>query len=70
MSTTTATPSASVQRGAISRPRSRMAALARAELTLMGRDKGASRCPVVPLVLPFSVKSAAKEMDLAEAGPD
>ncbi|MDT0549363.1 MULTISPECIES: ABC transporter permease [Streptomyces] len=67
--TTTATPSASVRRGAISTPRSRMVALARAELTLFGRNKGTLIAALfVPLVLPFSVKSTAKEMDLAGAG--
>lgn len=46
-----------------------MVALARAELTLFGRNKGPLIATLfVPLVLPFSVKSAAKEMDLAGAG--
>ncbi|MFD4263554.1 ABC transporter permease [Streptomyces sp. NPDC058534] len=53
----------------VSTPRTRMTALARAELTLLGRNKGTLFAALfVPLVLPFSVKSAAKEMDLAGAG--
>ncbi|MEU0249478.1 ABC transporter permease [Streptomyces sp. NPDC006235] len=48
---------------------SRMTALARAELTLLGRTRGALVAAlVVPLVMPFSVRSAAQEMDLAGAG--
>ncbi|MFJ8592023.1 ABC transporter permease [Streptomyces sp. NPDC093598] len=50
-------------------PLSRMTALARAELTLLGRTKGALFAALfVPLVMPVSVRSAAKEMDLAQAG--
>jgi ABC-2 type transport system permease protein len=50
-------------------PARRMTALARAELTLLGRSKGTLFAAVfVPLVLPFSVRQAAKEMDLAGAG--
>ncbi|MEU4656802.1 ABC transporter permease [Streptomyces sp. NPDC023723] len=50
-------------------PARRMTALARAELTLLGRSRGTLFAAVfVPLVLPFSVRQAAKEMDLAEAG--
>ena len=57
MSTTTTTPM------------SRMTSLARAELTLLGRSKGTLFAALfVPLVLPLSVRSAAEEMDLAEAG--
>ncbi|MFI5568025.1 ABC transporter permease [Streptomyces sp. NPDC051740] len=57
MSTTTTTPA------------SRMTSLARAELTLLGRSKGTLVAALfVPLVLPLSVRSAAEEMDLAEAG--
>ncbi|MET9761219.1 ABC transporter permease [Streptomyces sp. NPDC006372] len=52
-------------------PLSRMTALARAELTLLGRTKGALVAAVfVPLVMPVSVRAAAKDMDLAEAGLD
>ncbi|GAA0922742.1 ABC transporter permease [Streptomyces thermoalcalitolerans] len=47
----------------------RMAALARAELTLLGRSKSALVGAVfVPLVLPFSVRSAAEQMDLEDIG--
>lgn len=57
MSTTTTTPMR------------RMTSLARAELTLLGRSKGTLVAALfVPLVLPLSVRSAAEEMDLAEAG--
>ncbi|GGX15513.1 ABC transporter permease [Streptomyces lomondensis] len=48
---------------------SRMTALARAELTLLGRTRGALVAALfLPLVMPVSVRSAAEEMDLAEAG--
>ncbi|MGK5695148.1 ABC transporter permease [Streptomyces sp. URMC 128] len=50
-------------------PLSRMTALARAELTLLGRTRGALVAALfVPLVMPLSVRSAAEEMDLAGAG--
>ncbi|MFI1962167.1 ABC transporter permease [Streptomyces althioticus] len=50
-------------------PAGRMASLARAELTLLRRNKGALVAGLfVPLILPLSVRSAAEEMDLAEAG--
>ena len=50
-------------------PAGRMAALARAEVTLLGRSKGTLFAAMfVPLVLPFSMRSAAKEMDLEGAG--
>ncbi|GAB2733112.1 ABC transporter permease [Streptomyces bullii] len=50
-------------------PVSRMAALARAELTLLGRSKGTLVAALfVPLVLPVSVRTWAEEMDLKEAG--
>ncbi|GGS91756.1 MULTISPECIES: ABC transporter permease [Streptomyces] len=56
-------------RGPASTPLRRMTALARAELTLLGRAKGTLFAAVfVPLVLPLSVRSAAEEMDLAGAG--
>ncbi|MEV5872610.1 ABC transporter permease [Streptomyces tendae] len=46
-----------------------MVSLARAELTLFGQNKSTLIAALfVPLVLPFSVRAAAKEMDLAEAG--
>ncbi|MFF1685988.1 ABC transporter permease [Streptomyces sp. NPDC058254] len=47
----------------------RMQALARAELTLIGRSKGTLFTAVfVPLVLPFSVRSSIDSMDLKGAG--
>ncbi|WP_030898004.1 MULTISPECIES: ABC transporter permease [unclassified Streptomyces] len=50
-------------------PLSRMTALARAELTLLGRTKGALVAALfAPLVLPVSAAQMAKEMDLAEVG--
>ncbi|MEU6100168.1 ABC transporter permease [Streptomyces flaveolus] len=50
-------------------PLGRMTALARAELTLLGRSRGTLVAALfVPLVLPLSVRSAAKEMDLSGAG--
>ncbi|MEU6545748.1 ABC transporter permease [Streptomyces sp. NPDC046859] len=54
---------------AITTPAGRMKALARAELTLLGRSRGTLVAALfVPLVLPFSVWSATKDMDLEEAG--
>ncbi|MFI8188313.1 ABC transporter permease [Streptomyces sp. NPDC085946] len=50
-------------------PRGRMAALARAELTLLGRSRGTLFAVLfVPLVLPFSLRGALDEKDLAEVG--
>ncbi|MFJ4538296.1 ABC transporter permease [Streptomyces tibetensis] len=50
-------------------PLSRMTALARAELTLLGRTRGALVAALfVPLVMPVSVRAAAEDMELAEAG--
>ncbi|MFI9343064.1 ABC transporter permease [Streptomyces sp. NPDC052773] len=47
----------------------RMGALARAELTLLGRSRATLVSVVlVPLLLPFSVRAAVDEMDLKEAG--
>jgi ABC-2 type transport system permease protein len=47
----------------------RMTALARAELTLLGRSRGTLFAALfVPLILPFSAREAAKQMDLAEVG--
>ncbi|MET9734248.1 ABC transporter permease [Streptomyces sp. NPDC006458] len=47
----------------------RIAALGRAELTLFGRSRGMLvGALVVPLVLPFSVRSVVQDMDLAENG--
>ncbi|MET8831819.1 ABC transporter permease [Streptomyces sp. NPDC004610] len=49
----------------------RLGALARAELTLLGRSRATLVTAVfVPLVVPFSLRSAAGEMDLAEHGLD
>jgi ABC-2 type transport system permease protein len=46
-----------------------MGALARAELTLLGRSRATLVSVVlVPLLLPFSVRAAVDEMDLKEAG--
>lgn len=67
MSTTTTTTTARTT--TTTTPVSRMASLARAEMTLLGRSKGTLVAALfVPLVLPLSVRSAAEEMDLAEAG--
>ncbi|MBQ1098571.1 ABC transporter permease [Streptomyces sp. b94] len=53
----------------VTTPMGRMTALARVEMTLLGRNKGTLFAALfVPLVLPLSVWSASKEMDLAEAG--
>ncbi|MER7776890.1 ABC transporter permease [Streptomyces sp. NPDC096191] len=69
MSATSTRAAAPAVNTPVSTPRTRMTALARAELTLLGRNKGTLFAALfVPLVLPFSVKSAAKEMDLAGAG--
>ncbi|MFH8489889.1 ABC transporter permease [Streptomyces longisporoflavus] len=63
MSTTTMSPVATTT------PAGRMRALARAELTLLGRAKGTLFAALfVPLVLPFSVQQAAKGMDLKGTG--
>ncbi|MFE5190970.1 ABC transporter permease [Streptomyces sp. NPDC056628] len=54
---------------AITTPAGRLTALARAELTLLGRSRGTLVAALfVPLVLPFSVWSATKDMDLEKAG--
>ncbi|MEU1939031.1 ABC transporter permease [Streptomyces coeruleorubidus] len=54
---------------AMTTPLSRMTALARAEMTLLGRTKGALVAALfAPLVLPVSTSQLSKEMDLAEAG--
>ncbi|MEU0215091.1 ABC transporter permease [Streptomyces sp. NPDC006265] len=50
-------------------PLSRMTALARAELTLLGRTRGALFAALfVPLVMPVGVRAASEDMDLAGAG--
>ncbi|MCT9079693.1 ABC transporter permease [Streptomyces fulvoviolaceus] len=47
----------------------RVRALARAELTLFGRSKGTIVVALfVPLVLPFSARTAVEDMDLGDAG--
>ncbi|MEU9955443.1 ABC transporter permease [Streptomyces sp. NPDC050982] len=47
----------------------RMTALARAELTLLGRSKATFFAALfVPLIMPFSLRGAVEDMDLAEAG--
>ncbi|EMF52435.1 MULTISPECIES: ABC transporter permease [Streptomyces] len=49
--------------------RGRMTALARAELTLLGRSRATLFTALfVPLLLPLSVRSATDQMDLGEAG--
>ncbi len=55
--------------GTVTTPAGRMTALARAELTLLGRSRGTLVAALfVPLVLPFSVWSATKDMDLEKSG--
>lgn len=50
-------------------PAGRMGALARAEFTLLGRSKATLLTVVlVPLVLPFSLRSVVDGMDVEEAG--
>ncbi|MFE0804054.1 ABC transporter permease [Streptomyces sp. NPDC058812] len=67
--TTTKHPAARATNAPVTTPMGRMTALARAEMTLLGRNKGTLFAALfVPLVLPLSVWSASKEMDLAEAG--
>ncbi|MFF9105085.1 ABC transporter permease [Streptomyces rubrogriseus] len=56
-------------RTAVTTPRSRMTALARAELILLGRNKGTVFAALfIPFVMPFSVRAGAEEMDLGKAG--
>lgn len=67
--TVTHTTPAAREGGARTTPAGRMAALARAELTLFVRSRGTLVAAVfVPLVLPFSLRSAAGEMNLKDAG--
>ncbi|MFI2431837.1 ABC transporter permease [Streptomyces sp. NPDC018693] len=55
--------------GTTTTPASRMAALARAELTLLGRSKATIVGAVlVPMALPLALRSAVAEMDVQEAG--
>ncbi|MEV0224595.1 ABC transporter permease [Streptomyces sp. NPDC050704] len=69
MSAGTVTKAASVSPGTAVTAAGRMAALARAELTLLVRGKATLFAAVfVPLVLPFSLRSVVEDMDLKEAG--
>lgn len=62
---------AGVGRGPVATPVRRMAALARAELTLLGRSRSTLLSAVlVPLTLPVALRSAVSQMDLDEAGLD
>ncbi|MGW3018035.1 ABC transporter permease [Streptomyces longwoodensis] len=62
---------ADVGRGPVATPVRRMAALARAELTLLGRSRSTLLSAVlVPLTLPVALRSAVSQMDLDEAGLD
>ncbi|OIJ92054.1 ABC transporter permease [Streptomyces colonosanans] len=68
MSSTRTTAPATRSSGATT-PLGRMAALARAELILFTRSKGTLvAAVVVPFLLPFSVHTAAKDMNLEDAG--
>ncbi|MEU3296122.1 ABC transporter permease [Streptomyces longwoodensis] len=58
-----------VGRGPVATPARRMAALARAELTLLGRSRSTLLSAVlVPLTLPLALRSAVSQMDLGEVG--
>ncbi|MEU6481746.1 ABC transporter permease [Streptomyces sp. NPDC047017] len=66
---TTSTAPAAARRAAPTTPVGRMAALARAELTLFLRSRSTLVAAlIVPLGLPFSVRSAADGMHLEDAG--
>ncbi|MFG2652783.1 ABC transporter permease [Streptomyces sp. NPDC048436] len=68
MSALTATTEAAT-RQAVTTPAQRMAALARAELTLLGRSKGTLFAALfVPVVMPFSLRQVAGDMDLKGTG--
>ncbi|MFD3835117.1 ABC transporter permease [Streptomyces sp. NPDC058642] len=55
--------------GTITTPAGRLRSLARAEATLFGRSRGTLVAALfVPLILPFSVWSATKDMDLEKSG--
>ncbi|MFK4069625.1 ABC transporter permease [Streptomyces sp. NPDC029674] len=55
----------------VTTPAGRMQALARAEMTLIGRNKGTLFAALfVPMVIPFSMKEAANGMDLKGTGLD
>ena len=67
MSAETVTRTAPV--GATVTAAGRMTALARAELTLLGRSKATFFAALfVPLIMPFTLRSAVEDMDLKEAG--
>ena len=54
---------------ALTTPAGRLGALARSEFTLLGRSKATLLTAVlVPLVLPFSLRSVVDGMDVEEAG--
>ena len=56
-------------KGAVTTPAGRMAALARAELTLLGRSKSTIVAAVlVPLALPFSLASVVDDMKVEDVG--
>ncbi|MFF5186505.1 ABC transporter permease [Streptomyces sp. NPDC000345] len=56
-------------KGATTTPVSRMAALGRAELTLLGRSKSTLVAAVlVPLALPFSLASVVDDMEVEDVG--
>ncbi|MFI6278455.1 ABC transporter permease [Streptomyces sp. NPDC050988] len=60
---------AAAQAGTTATAARRMTALARAELTLLGRSKATFFAALfVPLIMPFSLRGAVEDMDLAEAG--
>ncbi|MEU5956118.1 ABC transporter permease [Streptomyces sp. NPDC047525] len=60
---------ATVARAATTTPAGRMRALARAELTLLGRTKGTLFAALfVPLAMPFSLRQVADSMDLKGNG--
>ncbi len=66
---TTATHRNTAATAGTTTPVGRMAALARAELTLLGRTKATLVAALfVPLVLPFSLRTAVDEMDLDGTG--
>ncbi|MFD5699271.1 ABC transporter permease [Streptomyces lasiicapitis] len=68
-STTTAAKGVASRSAARTTPAGRLRALARAELTLLGRSKGVLFTAMfVPLMMPFSARQAATEMDLDGTG--
>ncbi|MEU0408158.1 ABC transporter permease [Streptomyces griseorubiginosus] len=57
------------RQGALTTPAGRLGALARAELTLLGRSRATLLMALlVPLVLPFSLRSVVDGMDVEEVG--